>query len=219
MSYAITYANRQRDPRRHLGGILFVIILHALLAYALKNGLARDVINAFKNPLEVHLIEEVKPIVEPPPPPPPPEVKKIVARPEAAPPPSVYAPPPEVLIETPQTAPTISVVQQEPPPPEPPAFAAPAPVPVAAAVGAVCPNHLDIRSSVPYPSQALRFNKSGEVLVEFVVETNGAIDNIRIVRSSDPVFNRAVIDAVKRFRCAGQSSPALVRVPFQFALN
>ncbi|MDR1463219.1 MAG: energy transducer TonB [Azoarcus sp.] len=223
MSYAAIYANQQRDPRRNLAGVAFVVVFHALFAWALMSGLAREAVNAFKDPLAVRLIEEPKPVVEePPPPPPPPKARKIVAQ-SKAPPPPAWVPPPEVVVAV-QAEPTIAVIQHEPPPPAPPPAPAPvvvepAPEPVAAAVGAVCPNHLDIRSSVPYPPQALRTNKSGEVLVEFVVNTGGSIGSVRIVRSSDPVFNKVVVSAVKRFRCVGQAELALVRVPFQFALD
>jgi len=215
----MSYALRQRDPRRHLTGIAFVVLFHVVLAYALLNGLAREVVKVFKDPLDVRLIEEIKP--PPPPPPPPPEpVKKILAQPRPVPPPPAYVPPPEVPVQ-PQPAPTIAVVQAEPPPPAPPAPPAPVapPEPVAAAIGVTCPNHLGIRSSVPYPPQALRLNKSGEVLVEFVVETSGAITGVRIARSSDPVFNKVVTEAVGRFQCVGQGRPVRVSVPFQFALD
>jgi protein TonB len=221
MSYASSYATRQRDPRRHLSGVAFVIAFHVLLAWGLANGLARDLVKAIKDPLDVRLIEEVKPIEPPPPPPPPPPVKKILQQPRPAPPPPAYVPPPEVQVEAVQAEPVITVVQQEPPPPAPPAPVAPPapPAPVVAAIGVTCPNHLDIRSSVPYPPQALRLNKSGEVLVEFIVDTGGAVGDVRVVRSSDPIFNKVVTSAVARFRCVGQGRPVRVTVPFQFALD
>jgi protein TonB len=223
MSYAAIYAGQQRDPRRNLAGVAFVVVFHILFAWALMSGLAREAVNAFKDPLVVRLIEEPKPVAEeppPPPPPPPPRVKKAVAQ-SKAPPPPAYVPPPEVAVAV-QSEPAIAVIQHEPAPlpaPAPEVEPVPEPVAVAAAVGVVCPNHLDIRSSVPYPPQALRANKSGEVLVEFVVNTGGSIGKVRIVRSSDTVFNKVAVSAVKRFRCIGQAEPALVRVPFQFALD
>jgi protein TonB len=212
----MSYATQQRDPRRHLSGITFVVAFHVLLAWALANGLARDMVKVFKDPLEVHLIEEIKPVVEPPPPPPPPE-RKILPQPRPIPPPPAYVPPPEVQVQAP-IEPVIAVVQHEPPPPAPPLPAAP-PAPVVAAIGITCPNHLSIRSSTPYPPQAQRLNKSGEVLVEFIVDTSGAVGDVRIARSSDPIFNRVVTDAVSRFRCVGQGRPVRVTVPFQFALD
>lgn len=216
----MSYATDQRDPRRHLTGITFVVLFHLLLAYGLASGLAREVVKVLKAPLDVRLIEEIKPTPPPEPPPPPPPPKKIVAKPRPAPPPPAYVPPPEVQVQAPaEPAPTIAVVHAEPPPPPaPPAPTAP-PAPVAAAIGVTCPNHLSIRSAVPYPPQALRLGKSGEVLVEFIVAADGAIGNVRIVRSSDAVFERAVTNAVARFKCVGQGRPVRVTVPFQFALD
>jgi protein TonB len=216
----MSYALQQRDPRRHLFGIGFVVAFHVLLGYALLNGLAREVVKVFKDPLDVRLIEEIKP-PEPPPPPPPKVVKRIVARPRAVPPPPAYVPPPEVQVQAPIAPPVITVVQAEPPPPAPPPAppAPPAPEPVLAAIGVVCPNHLSIRSSVTYPPQALRLNKTGNVLVEFIVNANGAIGNVRVVKSSDPIFNKASTSAVSRFQCTGQGRPVRVSVPFEFTLN
>lgn len=195
-----------------------VILFHIIVAYALLHGLAREVVKVFKAPLDVRLIEEIKPL--PPPPPPPPPLKKIVTTPSRATPPPAYAPPPEVRVPAP-AAPTLAVVQTPPPEPAPPAPPAPVapPGPVAAAIGVTCPNHLNIRSSVPYPPQALRLNKGGDVLVEFIVGADGAIGNVRIVRSSDPMFNPVVTAAVARFQCVGQGRPVRVTVPFQFALD
>lgn len=224
----MSYAAQQRDPSRHLTGIVFVVALHIVIAYALVNGLARKVVEVIKNPLEVKLIAEIKPpepepLPEPPPPPPPPEPpkRKLVAKPRPAPPPPAYVPPPEVAVAEPAPAPTISVTQAEPPPPAPPAPPAPAapPAPVAAAIGVACPNHLAIRASVPYPPQALRLNKSGEVLVEFIVGDDGAIENVRVARSSDPIFDKVATSAVQRFKCIGQGRPVRVSVPFQFAID
>jgi protein TonB len=215
----MSYAIRQRDPRRHLTGIVFVVLFHVLLAYGLFSGLAREVVKVFKEPLDVRLIEEIKP-APPPPPPPPPPPKKIVAKPRPTPPPPAYVPPPEVQVQAPaEPAPTITVVQAEPPPPAPPAAPPAPPAPAVVAIGVTCPNHLSIRSAVPYPRQALRQGKSGSVLVEFIVESSGAIGNVRIVRTSDPVFNQVVTDAVERFQCIGQERPVRVIVPFQFTLD
>lgn len=217
----MSYALQQRDPRRHLTGIVFVVLFHVLLAYGLLNGLAREVVKVLKDPLSVRLIEEVKPAPPPePPPPPPPPPKKIIVKRAPVPPPPAYVPPPEVRVQAPvEPAPTISVVQSTPPEPAPAPVPAAPPEPVVAAIGVTCPNHVNIRSSVPYPPQALRLGKSGDVLVEFIVEADGGIGNVRIVKSTDSVFNKAVTSAVSRLKCVGQGRPVRVTVPFQFALD
>ncbi len=90
------FARQQRDPTRHLIGIAFVILLHALIVYGMVTGLARHAIEVIKKPITATIIEEIK--IPPPPPPPPPPPKRIVEPPkvEAPPPPPIqpYIPPP-----------------------------------------------------------------------------------------------------------------------------
>ena len=108
--------------RPNLTGIGIVALLHVLLGYALLSGLARQVVDVIKAPLETHLLEEVIP---PPPPPP-----QVAPPPKLAPPPA-FVPPPEVT-PPPQPQPTITTTHSEPPPvpvaitPAAPAVEAPA---------------------------------------------------------------------------------------------
>src|SRR5258708_2126137 len=115
----VDYAQRERNPARHLPSITMVIVLHLALGYALVRGLARKVVEVMKAPLETKIIEEMK---KPPPdaPPPPP--------PKLATPPPPFIPPPEINIHVPitQVAPPITTVTTTPPPPAPPVAAPPA---------------------------------------------------------------------------------------------
>ena len=61
------FARQQRDPTRHLIGISIVILVHAIVIYALVTGLARRAVEVIKKPLTATIIEEIK---LPPPPPP-----------------------------------------------------------------------------------------------------------------------------------------------------
>ena len=61
------FARQQRDPTRHLIGITFVIVLHALILWAMVSGLARKAVEVIKKPITATIIEEIK---APPPPPP-----------------------------------------------------------------------------------------------------------------------------------------------------
>src|SRR5882757_8118624 len=83
------FAQQQRDPTRQMVGVGVVVLLHAILIYALVNGLARKVVEAVKGPLETKIIQEIKPPPPDAPPPPPPKL---------APPPPPFIPPPEVNI-------------------------------------------------------------------------------------------------------------------------
>ena len=59
---------QQKTSTRKLVGIGAVILLHVLIVYGLVSGLARKAVEIVKKPIQVALIEEIKP---PPPPPPP----------------------------------------------------------------------------------------------------------------------------------------------------
>jgi periplasmic protein TonB len=212
----MNYAQQQRDPTRHLIGITLVVLFHVVLGYALANGLAGKILKVIKDPLDVNLIQEIKP---PPPPPPPP--KEIVKPKVVQPPPPAYVPPPEVAVDVPRpvTVTTVAV----PPPPAPPVVVAPPPPvivkeepPAVVNVGVACPNHQEVRSNTEYPAQAQRLNLSGNVMVEFTVDSSGSVKNVNIVKTSNKVFNNAAINAVAKFQCIGQNREVHVRVPFEF---
>lgn len=199
----MNFAQQQRDPRRHLIGLTSVVLFHAILIYALVNGLGRKVVDVLKKPLDVSIIDEVKP---PPPPPPP----KIVQPPKVEPPPD-FVPPPEVQVQ--QPAPE-QVIVSKAPEPAPPVVAAPPAPPRVVNVGAVCPDHVAVLSRVQPPRQAQ--GQSGKLLVEFLVGPSGTISNVTVVRSTNPVFNSAVVAAVSQLHCAGQGQNVRVQVPFVF---
>lgn len=200
------FSKRQADPRRHLTGIAFVVVFHALLIYGLMSGLARKVVEVVRAPIETKVIEE---ITKPPPPPevvvpPPPKL-------EAPPPP--FIPPPEVQIATPPPqAPTITAVPTPPPvtaPMTPTAPPAPAPAPAAPAapsVGVSCPGYKQILLDAGFPREATRAQvESGEVTVSFTIGVNGEVKNTAIVRSTNRVFNRHSLETVSQFKCVGQT--------------
>jgi periplasmic protein TonB len=206
----------QQNPVRRFGGIAVAAVLHILLIWALVSGLATKVVHIVQQPIETRIIEPVKP----PPPPPPPKIQHIVERPHLAPPPP-FVPPPEVHV-TPPPAPTIT--HQEAPVPSAPVQAAPpAPVPVAKPVshevGVVCPNSDEIRSSMSYPQEAQDNDITGDVTVEFTVDGQGSVSNMRVVQHADPLLERAALNTVKRFHCVGQGQSVRVQVPFSFNLN
>jgi protein TonB len=214
------YARQQRNPSRHLVGIGGVVLFHALVIYALVTGLARKVVEVVKGPIEVKVIEEVK---TPPPPeaaPPPP---KLVA------PPPPFIPPPEINIASPQTtAPTITAVTREAPPapvapviqPPPAPKAAPPPPAGPKSARVVCPNYVEVMSSIVYPREALLDGVEGEVLIEFTVTGSGEIKNVEIKSSTNRVFNRAALGAVQsKLTCQGQGQDVRVQAPVSFKIR
>jgi protein TonB len=204
----MNFAQQNRHPASRLTAIGTVGLLHLIVGYALVSGLARKVVEIYHKPVDASIIEEAK--VLPPPPPP----KQIIK--PAAPPPA-YVPPPEVSVPLVSAPTAITATTAVVPPAAPPAPVVQAPPPVA--VGAACPNHLAVRSRVPYPPLAQRQGIGGEVLVEFTVGAGGEIGNITVLKSSSPIFESTVINAVGQFQCVGQGHPVRVRVPFAFRLE
>jgi protein TonB len=208
----MNFAKEQADPRRHLLGISTVLLLHVVGIYALTNGMGRKLVDVIKKPLDVSIIEEVQQL------PPPPQPKVEVPPPKMVEPPPAYVPPPEVQVAPPPVPPPVVIAAVTP---EPPAVVVPV-VPAApkvASVGVVCPNHSEVRSRVKYPAQAERTGLTGRVLVEFIVSPNGAIGNVNVANSTNPIFNSAATSAVAKLNCVGQDQNVRIQVPFVFELG
>jgi protein TonB len=190
----VNYAERERNPARHLPQIGAVILLHIVIGYALITGLARKVVEVLKPPLETKIIEEIK---KPPPDIPPPPPPKLAA------PPPPFIPPPEINIQIPQVTPppTITTVTTTPPPPGPPPVIQPQVV--APPQGAIRKEYkASYRVDPTYPRQAITQNiSSGRVVAHVVVAPNGSVTEVRII-SSQPqrVFDREVIRALSQWK-------------------
>jgi protein TonB len=156
-----------QNATRRLIILIGVGILHVGLVWAIIAGLASGLIQKIPDEL---VAEVVKPKDEVKPPPPPP--------PDLAKPPPPFVPPPEITItnDAPVTN-AITAVQPVAPTPPAPVQAPPAPTP-AKAVGRT---H-DCQST--YPDLSRRLNETGTVLVEYDVGVDGAISNVRIIKSS-----------------------------------
>lgn len=218
----MNFAQRQRDPRRHLVGFTAVVLFHVLLVYALLTGLAKKVVDVVRAPIETKVIEEIKK------PPPPPEV--VVPPPpklEAPPPP--FIPPPEVQIATPPPpAPTISVAPSPTPPapvtiaPTPPVVAAapaPAAPPAPVSASVVCSNYATAMGDAAYPKEAMRAGlDKGEVMMQFTLSAAGEIRDVRAVRSTHSIFTRAATRVVSEYKCQGQGRDVVVQVPFAYKI-
>ena len=204
----MNFSQRQADPRRHLVGFTFVILLHGFIIYALVTGLAKKVVDVVRAPIETQVIEEIKK------PPPPPEIV-VPPPPKMDAPPPPFIPPPEVVLATPPPPqPTITATTPVPPPvaaiivpqapvpvapPAPPAPPAPAPAPKPATVniGVVCPTQV----KPDLPRKALQENISGEVTAKATIK-GGKVVAVEIV-SSRPrgMFDAAVRSAMSQYAC------------------
>jgi len=158
---ASPYATRQRSPRKHLTGIGLVVLLHALLLWAISSGLARQVVRMTENTVEAVLMTEAPPPAPTPPP--------------KTPPPKTPAPPPPAPTST---APAITQA------PTPPAAAPTAPAIRTGAViqaGAHC-------AKPDYPSASRRMEEEGTVTLKFLIGVDGKVIQADIEKTSG--FNR-----------------------------
>ncbi len=188
------FSDQDSGVNRRATGFAVAVLVHLAIGYALVSGLARQVVEVIKQPLETKIIEDVKP---PPPKPPPP----LPPPPKMTAPPPPFVPPPEIQIATPPPPNVISAVTAKPPPPAPfvpaaPAPPAPAPVkaapppapPAPAAPPPSYPASIDSKtcsnSDEFYPRQSRQLNETGTVVLRFVVEANGSLSSVDVEKSS-----------------------------------
>jgi protein TonB len=208
---------------RHMVGITFVVLLHALIIYALMTGLGRKMVEVIKKPLDAKIIEEIK---APPPPPPPPKIVQQ-ARPQVEAQP--YVPPPDIPVQSaPSDAPTITAVTVEPPkqtyviaPPPPPAVVAP-PAPPAPPKPAVRRIVSRVSGEDPtYPREAIRAGVSkGRVVARIHIDEKGNVIDIQFTVSEPPrVFERAVRNVLQDWKLNAEGEKYYGEVEFNFTLK
>jgi protein TonB len=187
----VDYADQQRSWGKHAPSILVVVVMHILIGWALVSGLARKVVEVIKPPIETKIIEEIKkPPPDLPPPPPPPKM--------AAPPPP-FIPPPEINIQIPQVTPppTITTQSTTPPPPGPPPVYQPQVAPQPAVRREYKASY---RVDPVFPRQAQRDGISGNVIAHVYVAPTGGVTDVKIIRSSNRIFDREVIRALSQWK-------------------
>jgi protein TonB len=212
------FARQQRDPARHLIGIAFVVLVHALVIYALVTGLARKAVEVIKKPLTATIIEEIKP----PPPPPPPPPKRIIEPTKVAPIIQPYVPPPDIPLPTPPPAePVISSVTPTPPI-EPPVIAPPAPVVVPTPKPAVRKGLVPVEIIKPvYPREAIRAGiQGGKVVCLLNVDEKGNVTEVKIKSAEPPrVFDREVVRTLMQWKFIPDGEKYVAEVEVNFTLK
>lgn len=78
-----------------------------------------------------------------------------------------------------------------------------------------------IRNKVIYPQSAVNNKIEGKVYVTFIIETDGSVSNVFVVKSLDPSIDKIVVEAIQS---SPKWSPGLhrgsaVRVQFSMWLN
>lgn len=218
MSAQVSHGYGYQDPSRRLKGIVVVVVVHALIGYALVSGMARGGLNLLKKPLEAVVIQEV--IIPPPPPPPPPkkiEAPKEAPKPDAPPPP--FVPPPDVAPTSTSTAP--SIVSTSTPPPAPPVIAPPPPPPPPPVVtgpkrtsmGLACPTQVPPEM----PRKALQDGTEGVVKAQARI-LDGVVKEVTIL-SGPKVFHAAVREAMLQYKCTQDAGEVIAVQEFNFKIE
>ena len=109
------------------------------------------------------------------------------------------------------------VPEMAPPPPPPPAPAKPVRI-----GGTIAEPKLVHRVQPNYPQMAVDARKEGIVILEATVDTSGAVQQVRVLRS-EPLLDKAAAEAVKQWRYAplqlnGQAHPFILTVTVSFNL-
>lgn len=205
------------DSSRRLKGIILVVLLHALLGYALVSGLARKGLNLIKKPMEAVVIQEV--IIPPPPPPPPPKkVEKLPDAPKVDAPPPPFVPPPDVAPPVTSNAPVIQSVSTPPPVPAVIAPPPPPPAPVAAgpkrtSIGLACPTQVPPEM----PRRALKDGIEGVVKAQIHIKGSTILDVT--ILSGPRVFHAAVKEAMMQYTCVTDGGEVIATQEFNFKLE
>lgn len=211
---------QEKQGASRFTGFGAVVVVHALIIYALASGLAVDVVKKITQPIDTKIIEEVKK------PPPPPE-KVVPPPPDLKAPPPPYVPPPEVQVTAPPPIAPAPTTTQVPPPVtdfKPAPVQAPAPpAPVAAPrVGPVKAGMVCTKMGKP---EAPSVNWSGEALFKVTATVKaGRVEKMEVqsLRSGvDRKAQRALVNAIEAtlrdtYECPGDH---VFEQEFQFRIE
>ncbi len=195
----MTFTDIENKSAKRLIGIAAVLFLHLLVAYILMSGLANNIQKPAEKPVELQIIQDIKP---PPPPKPeepkpkekPPEPPKMVEKVAKVP-----EPPKQVeKVTTPvqKTTPVAQPTKVATPAPAAPSTLSPSPVaaPAPVAVAAPAPKPTGVTRGVSegsagcekpeYPREALMNEEQGTVRIRVLVDTSGKVIDAKVKKSS-----------------------------------
>jgi len=167
-------------------GFVVVVLVHALMFYALTTGLAKTMVDAMLEPLETRVIEEAQEIPEAPPPPPP----KF-----DAPPPVVMDMPDVVITQEAAPVAAITTTKKVAPPPPPPAADVLLPP-------RSNPRRPNAGAEEIYPAMSKRLGEEGTVVLLLTVSDEGRVTEAKIDQSSgfERLDEAASKEAVRSWR-------------------
>lgn len=229
------FEDLEKNSAKKLTGIGVVVFLHILVGLVLMAGMAKDIIKPTEQPVELMIIQDIKPPEpEPPketPPEPPKIVEKVAQVPEVKPVEKVV--PVQKTLPTPTQPTTVAVPTPVAANPSPSPIAAPAPV--VAAAPAPTPPPAGVTRGVSqgeagckrpdYPRDALMNEEQGEVLISVYVNTTGKVQDAKVKKSSGSrALDRAASKAFSlcTFKPAmknGEPQESWYDIPYEFVLD
>ncbi|MBL8518254.1 MAG: TonB family protein [Betaproteobacteria bacterium] len=197
------WAQKQRQPGKHLTGIIAVSLVHGVAFWMIMTGAGQKFVKAV---VPSSIVEVVLPPEPPPPPPPkPPEPPKQKL--DTPPPPPNFVPPPEVAPPT-TTAPVIEAVQTPPPPPPVYVPQPPQPVQPPRPVGPRGFGSITNRAACvaafrdSFPREARRAQQEGSVTISARIGQDGRVIRAEVVNSNPRrVFDRAALNVLNSGIC------------------
>jgi protein TonB len=229
------FEDLEKNSAKKLTGIGVVVFLHILVGLVLMAGMAKDIIKPTEQPVELMIIQDIKPPEpEPPketPPEPPKIVEKVAQVPEVKPVEKVV--PVQKTLPTPTQPTTVAVPTPVAASPSPSPVAAPAAV--VAAAPAPAPPPAGVTRGVTqgeagckrpdYPRDALMNEEQGEVLISVYVNTTGKVQDAKVKKSSGSrALDRAASKAFSlcTFKPAmknGEPQESWYDIPYEFVLD
>lgn len=229
------FEDLEKNSTKKLTGIGVVVFLHILVGLVLMAGMAKYIIKPTEQPVELMIIQDIKPPEpEPPketPPEPPKIVEKVAQVPEVKPVEKVV--PVQKTLPTPTQPTTVAVPTPVAASPSPSPVAAPAPV--VAAAPAPAPPPAGVTRGVSqgeagckrpdYPRDALMNEEQGEVLISVYVNTTGKVQDAKVKKSSGSrALDRAASKAFSlcTFKPAmknGEPQESWYDIPYEFVLD
>ncbi|MEH1710108.1 TonB family protein [Acinetobacter pittii] len=194
----MTFTDIENKSAKRLIGIAAVIFLHLLVAYILMSGLANNIQKPAEKPVELQIIQDIKP----PPPPPkleepkpkekPPEPPKMVEKVAKVPEPVKQV---EKVTPVQKTTPVTQPTKVATPAPAAPSTPSPSPVAAPAPVAAApAPKPAGVSRGVSegsagckdpgYPREAEMSGEQGTVRIRVLVDTNGSVIEAKVKKSS-----------------------------------
>lgn len=197
--------------QRHPAGLVVVVGVHALLVWALAEGLGQKVVEAIRPPLDTRVLPDLQ---EPPPPPPQPDLPQPrMAAPQQPqiPIPIVPMPPTPIdhgITASHEVAPLTTEWPSSSAGAQPTSPSGSAAAPTLAARPAIA----DLRACAPtgddYPPLARRVEATGTTRLRFTVSATGALTRSEVARSAGATREHRLLDKVAQERLSACSFAA-----------